>query len=104
MDPFKGHEGGIPGRDARALHDALMNDIDCALDCKFGDRPLAGWKIDAKKCFYCVDNSQATYAMDVMGAPPQWTRILHEFYSNLVEWADSGGCTARDGIYPRDLS
>eukprot|EP00973_Karenia_brevis_P095876 12429565-Karenia_brevis.AAC.1 len=91
--------GGMPGRDARIVHDWCFDDIEDAYSAA-GKGNFAGFKRDLRKCFYHVTVEQGLYVLQKLGAPPQLIRIMRSFYARMRMWVDARGVTAKDPIHP----
>lgn len=78
--------GGLAGRTPNALHERLFTDF---ADAHRGTQgPLAGAKIDVRKCFDSVDPRQALRVLTAFGAHPSLVRVLSVFYQGHTRWLE----------------
>ena len=89
--------GGLPGRDARTIHEDLHQQIQDALDSGI---PLVGGKLDVKKCFDTVHAQLAIKVFELLGAPVGMTKVPEHFYQDQKRWIEVEGWVADAAITP----
>jgi hypothetical protein len=87
--------GGLKGRSAEELHERMQQAIDEALA---GNTPLAGCKLDLRKCFDTVSAQQAIHVLRMLGLPEGLAVVLEDFYGRQRKWVECKGAVARDPI------
>ena len=60
--------GGLPGRDARTVHEWLHDSLQSAME---GEANIAGAKLDVEKCFDTVNPHMAIHTLKQLGAPKE---------------------------------
>ncbi|MDP6209095.1 MAG: reverse transcriptase domain-containing protein, partial [Roseibacillus sp.] len=81
--------GGLKGRSADAIHEALEADIEAMWERKL---ELAGSKLDVEKFFDSCSLEQALAILQKVGMPKQILDVLRDFYRDQQRYFEVNGC------------